>query len=105
MIIKYTQQLISLFLILSTVLLIATAILYTQLPATISIPFNFILTTPISFGSKAYIFTLPAMVFLTSGSWRYFSHSYSTLVHFGFFLLNTVTLFASCYYLLLLILT
>lgn len=96
---KYTEKLLTLFYILFFIEVFMSVYLYFKLPNQIPINFGYFLTTPINFGNKLYVFTLPTATLITVGSWKYFSKSYNKIMDSIFLIINIIMVGLTMYYL------
>ncbi len=89
-----------LFIFWSIVEFIVAGILYFKLPETIKINFVYILTSPVSQGNRAYIFTLPVVMFVSAIVFQALSRYYSPYLRYLLLVINVIVLLGTSFYLL-----
>ena len=99
---KYMKkiELPRLFIFWSIVEFIVAGILYFKLPETIKINFGYILTSPVSQGNRAYIFTLPVVMFVSAIVFQALSRYYSPYLRYLLLVINVIVLLGTSFYLL-----
>ncbi|MDR0298029.1 MAG: hypothetical protein LBI11_05185 [Streptococcaceae bacterium] len=81
--------------------LVIAGILFFRLPETIKINFNYILTTPVSEGSRTYIFVLPVVMLIAGIVYRtVYSSNNNRFLRIGLNVLNVIILLGTSFYLM-----